>query len=80
MVIRTLSAVGWYLTKGHSNKGESYSYDEVCNNLYWFRRYIDTPNLLLLFHPLVYFQWLDYRSRVKNPNYNYWLVCYAFGI
>lgn len=84
-LIKTLSAVAWSLNKNHSNSsktGKNYSYDDVCGNLFWFRWYIDRPDLLCFFHPLAYFQWLDYKYNydLKHPNYNYWLVCYAFGI
>ena len=57
-----------------------YTNQEVRNAIAFGKKYFNHPSLLCLFHPWVFYQWLDYKGRVRNANYNYWIVCYALGI
>ncbi len=63
-----------------SDNFQDYTNAEVRTVLTWGKRYFNHAGLLCLFHPMVYFRWLDYKGRVRNANYNYWIVCYVFGI
>ena len=59
---------------------QDYTNNEVRIATTWSKRYFNHSVLLCFFHPYVYYQWLDYKGRVRNANYNYWIICYAFGI
>ena len=67
---------------------EDYTNDEVRIALSWSKKYFNKPNRLRVKHPYIYHQWLDYKSRVCNnfpehivmEYYNYWIMCYPFGI
>jgi len=63
---------------------EDYSNKEVRTSIEWSRKYFNKPEILCVFHPCIFINWLYYKQRLeksgREPNYNYWLICYAFGI